>query len=110
MPSQLRVWQQGIIRAAQRSGELSSLFWVVEMEAGGKFQIATYPRGRIPVLPLAPDPTIALEWAHMLMLILEDAHRGEGKQFALALLDRDLLNSLGRPWYVYGSEDDQQTN
>lgn len=99
MGSQTRSWQAQIIEAATKQGDLSSLFWAVEWErATGVYQIAMIA-GRVPVVPLAPDVQDATDAAQVLMYGLREGKLGK---WALWLTHRDILDGLGRPWYVYG--------
>ena len=99
MPSQERPWQQTIIEAATKQGDLPSLFWAIEWEREPSvYQIALLD-GRVPVVPLAPDVQDATDAAHLLMLVMREGKMGK---WALCLLDAELLNGLDSPWFVYG--------
>lgn len=104
MPSQSQGFQKLIIKAAQKRGELSRLFWAVEMERSpGQHQIALLD-GRVPVVPLAPDVQDAIDAAQVLMYGLRE---GKVAKFGLCLLDVETLNNLGPEWYRYGGNYDQ---
>jgi len=99
MPSQTQRFQKLVIKAAQKRGELSRLFWAVEMERSpGQHQVALL-HGRVPVVPLAPDVQDATDAAQVLMYALQS---GKVAKFGLVLLDVEILNSLGPKWYVWG--------
>lgn len=99
MPSQPRAWQAQIIEAATKQGDLSSLFWAIEWEREKEvYQIALLD-GRVPVVPLAPDVTDATDAAQVLMFMLQAGKLGK---WALWLTHKDILDGLGREWYVYG--------
>lgn len=98
MPSQTRPWQQTIIEAATKQNDLSSLFWAIEWERDGVYQIALLG-GRLPVVPLAPDVTDATDAAQVLMFSLQAGKLGK---WALWLTHRDILDGLGREWFVWG--------
>ena len=99
MPSQERPWQQTIIEAATKKGDLSFLFWAIEWEREPqRYQIALLG-GRVPVVPLAPDVQDATDAAQVLMYGLQSGKLGK---WALWLTHKDILDGLGRDWYVYG--------
>lgn len=98
MPSQTRAWQQAIIEAATKQGDLSSLFWAIEWEREPEvYQIALLD-GRVPVVPLAPDVQDATDAAQVLMYGMREGKLGK---WALWLTHRDILNGLGREWYMW---------
>lgn len=109
MSSQTKTWQRQIIAAAQRDGTLSTLYWFIEIalpvRRGGGY-CAVEHRGGIPVIPVAPDPAISEQYADLLRSLFEDANRGVGVMFGLALTAIDVLDreyrKTGKTWYIYG--------
>ena len=108
MPTQTSYQQREILAAAQRQGELTQLYWYVEVEFPKKLipagirrrQPAQWPHGCIPVLPVGDDAEESRTWAELLAELFNWDNRGRGITFAPALTSRDLLNDLS--WYEYG--------
>ena len=108
MPTQTSYFQQDILNTARRTGELSQLYWYVEVEFPKRMipagirrrQPAQWPHGCIPVLPVGADAEESRVWAEMLAGLFEWDNRGRGIVFAPALTSRDLLDNL--QWYEYG--------
>ena len=108
MPTQTSYFQQDILNTARRTGELSQLYWYVEVEFPKRMipagirrrQPAQWPHGCIPVLPVGDDAEESRTWAEMLAGLFEWDNRGRGIVFAPALTSRDLLDNL--QWYEYG--------
>lgn len=108
MPTQTSYQQRAILEAAKSQGELTQLYWYVEVEFPKKMipagirrrQPAQWPHGCIPVLPVGDDAEESRTWAELLAGLFEWDNRGRGITFAPALTSRDLLNDLS--WYEYG--------
>lgn len=108
MPTQTSYQQRDILAAAQRQGELTQLYWYVEVEFPKRLipagirrrQPAQWPHGCIPVLPVGDDAEESRTWAELLAELFTWDNRGRGIVFVPALTSRDLLNDLS--WYEYG--------
>lgn len=109
MGSQTKTFQRQVITAATKDGTLATLYWFIEitlpMRRGGGF-CAVEHRGGLPVIPVAPDPMVSETYAELLRAMFEDANRGDGLTFSLALTAEDVITKecqkTGKSWYIYG--------
>lgn len=114
--TQTRTWQKKIIDGAVKAGEISDLYWFVEMDLPStirpnqraRYMPATYPPGFVPVIPAGPDPDISREYAEILTLLFATSNRGRLIDFNPALTDRGTLEELKFYWYEFGDQPHQE--
>jgi len=105
MPQQTRTFQTNIIKQYQQCGQLEQLYYYVEIELPttlratpkARYMPATYPAGHIPVIPIAPNPAIARDWAHMLLELFKASNPNRNITFDIVVTDAKALTG----WYYY---------
>lgn len=101
-----------IIAAASADGTLHTLAYYIQMRLplalrprpDAEYLAATFPPGFVPIVPLAPDPEIAADYAYILEQLMWEANKQRGILFAYELTTFDLLEQAGHAYYTWGEE------
>jgi hypothetical protein len=99
-----------ILDGAALMGELSQLYWMVEIKIAAKLAgtknpviaAASYPLGWVPVVAVGSDPKRSRHDAELLLECLKSANRGRLIDFGLALTSRDVIDGGGYQAYEWG--------
>lgn len=101
-----------IIAAATAQGKLHELCYYVDMWMPRELRPrpdvdhvpASWPPGFVPYIPLAPDETIASDYAHILVALMESGNQGRGMIFRSELIGIDQLEETQYIPYAWGED------